>query len=98
MPQVRVIARLVAKAGQEAELKRVAQGMLAPTHAEPGEKVYDLFQSDDPRRLYFVETWADQAAFDFHANTPHFKAFGVAIEPLLAEAVELNFLTQAGDA
>lgn len=91
MPKVHVIARIVAKPGREEELKTALVGMLAPTHAEPGEKVYDLFQSDDPRRFYFVEEWADQAAFDFHAATPHFKALGPAIAPLIEGEVELNF-------
>ena len=94
MPQVRVIARFVAKAGRENELKELLRGMIAPTHAEPGEKVYDLFQSDDPRRFYFVETFASQAAFDFHAQTPHFKALGPKVEALIEGGVELNFVTQ----
>ena len=94
MPQVRVIARIVAKVGREDELKAVLRGMIAPTHAEPGQKAYDLFQSDDPRRFYFVETWASQEAFDFHAATPHFQALGPAIEPLTEGPVELNFVVR----
>lgn len=93
MSQIHVIARFVAKPGREAELRESLRGMVAPTHAEPGEKVYDLFQSDDPRRFYFVETWASQAAFDFHAGTPHFKALGSKIESLTEGPVELNFVT-----
>ncbi|MGC4034030.1 MAG: putative quinol monooxygenase [Tepidisphaeraceae bacterium] len=91
MSKIYVIARFVAKPGCEEALKQALVGMLAPTHAEPGEKVYDLYQSDDPRRFYFVEEWADQAAFDYHASTPHFKALGPVVEPLLEVPVELNF-------
>ena len=94
MAQVCVIARVVAVPGKENELKQVLRAMLAPTHAEPGEKVYDLFQSDTSSRFYFFEVWASQAAFDFHTNTPHFKALGAKLEGLTAGPIELNFVTQ----
>jgi quinol monooxygenase YgiN len=39
MTEVRVIARAVARKGKEDQLKALLQGMLAPTHAEPGWQV-----------------------------------------------------------
>jgi quinol monooxygenase YgiN len=36
MAEVRVIARFVALKGKENQLRALLQGMLAPTHAEPG--------------------------------------------------------------
>ena len=93
MAKVRVIARAVALPGKSDELKRVLSAMLAPTHAEPGEKVYDLYQSDTAGRFYFFEVWESQAAFDFHASTPHFKALGAKLEGVIAAPIELNFVT-----
>ncbi|MGN6628134.1 MAG: putative quinol monooxygenase [Tepidisphaeraceae bacterium] len=93
MAKVTVIARALALPGKEKELKEVLRSMLAPTHAEPGEKVYDLYQSDTAGRFYFFEVWQSQAAFDHHANTPHFKALGAKLDGLIAEPIELNFVT-----
>jgi quinol monooxygenase YgiN len=42
MTEVRVIARAVARKGKEDQLKALLQGMLAPTHAEPGCRLYEF--------------------------------------------------------
>ena len=47
MAEVRVIARAVARKGKEDQLKALLQGMLAPTHAEPGCRLYELYESGD---------------------------------------------------
>ena len=40
--------------------------MLAPTRAESGCKLYELYESDTRGRFYLCETWASQAALDQH--------------------------------
>lgn len=48
---------------------------------EPG--VLAMFCStdkNDPSKLYVVEIYRDQAAYQVHADSPHFKAFLAAIE------------------
>ena len=90
---LRIIVRFYAKADRVEDVKALLTAMLAPTYAEPGEKAYDLFQCDDPRRFYFVETWASRAAFEFHSSTPHFKALGPKLDSLLETPVELSFVT-----
>ncbi|MBV8780925.1 MAG: antibiotic biosynthesis monooxygenase [Phycisphaerae bacterium] len=94
MAEVRVIARAVATPGKEAQLAKVLRAMLKPTHAETGEKVYDLYESDTKGRFYFFEIWASQQALDVHASTPHFKQLEEHLEGLLAEPMEINILTQ----
>ena len=96
MAKVRLIARLVPKPGNEAKLLEVAKKMLVPTHAEPGNEMYELFAANEGGRLLFNELWKDQAAMDEHMQSPHMQEFAKAIEPLLAEPLELNFLTQIG--
>ena len=44
MSEVRVIARAVARKGKEEQVKALLQGMLAPTHAESGCKLYELYE------------------------------------------------------
>lgn len=46
MAEVRVIARFAARKGKENQLRALLQGMLAPTRAEPGCKLYELYESD----------------------------------------------------
>jgi quinol monooxygenase YgiN len=45
MAEVLVICRFVARKGKEDELRALLQGMLAPTHAEPGRKLYELYET-----------------------------------------------------
>jgi quinol monooxygenase YgiN len=45
MSEVRVIARSVARKGNEEELRALLQGMLVPTRAEQGCKSYELYES-----------------------------------------------------
>lgn len=54
---------------------------------EPGCHAYQVSQSnEDPDALFLYEVYEDQAALDFHAQTPHFKEIvqGEAIPLLLS--------------
>jgi quinol monooxygenase YgiN len=55
MAEVRVIARAVARKGKEDQLKSLLKGMLAPTHAEAGCRLYELYESGEWGRFYFYE-------------------------------------------
>lgn len=89
MSPIRVIARAVARPGREAELHDLLQGMLAPTHAEDGCIVYELYRSEDSTRFYFSEQWTSKAALDRHMETPHFQALSARISDLVAEPLEV---------
>ena len=73
MSEVSVIARSVARRGSESQLRELLSGMLAPTRAESGCKLYELYESDSEGRFYFYEIWESQTALDQHAASPHFK-------------------------
>jgi quinol monooxygenase YgiN len=92
MTEVRVIARSVARKGNEDELRALLQGMLVPTRDEPGCKSYELYESDSTGRFYFDETWESEAALDQHIATPHFKYLERAIGEMLEEPFEVNIL------
>jgi quinol monooxygenase YgiN len=92
MTEVRVIARFVASKGKEDQLRALLQGMLTPTRAEPGCKLYELYESDARGRFYFYETWESQAALDQHAATPHFKHLEQTAGELVKEPFEVNIL------
>jgi len=92
MAEVRVIARFVARKGKENQLRALLQGMLAPTHAEPGCKAYKLYESNSKGRFYIYEIYESQAALDQHAATPHFKHLQQTVGELLQEPFEVNIL------
>src|SRR5271154_5589093 len=92
MPEVRVIARALARRGSENQLRGLLRGMLAPTRAESGCKLYELYESDSRGRFYFYEIWEDQAALHQHAASPHFKHLEQAIGELVQEPFEVNIL------
>jgi quinol monooxygenase YgiN len=92
MAEVRVIARSLARKGKEDQLKALLQGMLVPTRAESGCKLYELYESDAKGRFYFYEIWESQAALDQHAASPHFKHLENAIRELVQKPFEVNIL------
>jgi len=94
MTEVHVIARAVARKGKEDQLKAVLQGMLAPTHAEPGCRVYEVYESSEPGRFYFYELWESQAALEQHAASPHYKHLELIVRDLLEEPFEVNTLKE----
>jgi quinol monooxygenase YgiN len=94
MAEVRVIARAIAREGKEDQLKALLQGMLAPTRAEPGCRLYELYESDDRGRFYFYELWESPAALAQHAASPHYKHLELIVGDLLKEPFEVNILKE----
>jgi quinol monooxygenase YgiN len=92
MAEVRVIAKFAARKGKEKQLRELLRGMLAPTHAEPGCELYELYESDTKGRFYFYERWESQEALDKHAASPHFKRLDESAREVLQEPFEVNIL------
>ena len=79
-----VVARVTVKEGQEAAFTAVASVLVEATRKEAGCLFYTLYQSPmDPKSFIFYEEYKDQAAFDFHSNSDHFKTFAGAIGDML---------------
>lgn len=56
-----------------AELEKNAT---AARETEPGCKQFDILRDkDDPTKLLLYEVYADEAAFEAHQQTPHFKHY-----------------------
>ena len=92
MPEIlTVIAYVHAKAGLEARVKQILEGLVAPTRAEEGCINYDLFQSDsDPALFVFYENWKSDADLDSYAQTPHIRGSAKSLTDLLAEPVKIT--------
>jgi quinol monooxygenase YgiN len=86
-----VIARFVAKAGQESALKSVLNAAIPPTRRELGCYRYDLMTNEtEPRDFCFIERWDDDAAFDEHLETAHAKTMLQKAEDLLESPPEIR--------
>lgn len=75
----------VAKPGEEQAVEGALRSMLEPTRAEPGCIQYDAFRSTEkPGQYLLFERYRDEAAFQAHTASEHFKQFvvGVAIPRL----------------
>jgi len=92
MAEVRVIARSVARSGKENQLRELLRAMLAPTRAESGCKLYELYESDSPGRFYFYEIWESHAALDQHAASAHYKHLQQSVGELIETPFEVNIL------
>ena len=92
MAEARVIARFVARKGKEDQLRALLQGMLAPTRAESGCKLYELYESNSKGRFYIYEIYESQAALDQHAASPHFRHLEQTLGELLQELFEVSIL------
>jgi len=59
---------------------------------EPGCRRFDIIQDEtDPTLFAFNEVYNDEAAFEHHKTTPHFKQWDTAVKPALDGAVEVSF-------
>jgi quinol monooxygenase YgiN len=97
MDGIRVIARALGRAGKEEQLRNKLAGMLAPTRAEKGCRLYELYESNNNKGLfYFYEEWESQDALDRHTKTPHYKQLTQSVRDLLEGAFEVNNLDSLG--
>jgi quinol monooxygenase YgiN len=61
---------------REQFLKQV-KGLVKDSQAEEGNISYQLYEdTEQPNKFVMLEEWKDQAAIEFHFQTPHFKQFG----------------------
>lgn len=89
-----VIARLHAKPGKEAALRRALLDLIAPTRREAGCLSYDLHESiTEPGLFFFYESWKNEEALSLHFQTSHILELQKKSGELLAEPLELHQLS-----
>ena len=89
-----VVAVIRAKQGREAEFEQVFAEMTAQVKAnEPGNQMYQLTRSrTEPRTYKVLEMYDDQAAFDAHGGSEHYKAGGRKLRDLVEGRPEVEVL------
>lgn len=72
-----LVARWVAKEGEEANVRAALEQLAGPTRAEPGCLMWQPHRDpDDPRVFFFYEQYEDAAALEAHGASEHFQRYG----------------------
>jgi quinol monooxygenase YgiN len=87
-PFVRVADIEVDPAQRDAFISAVKEEMDESIRVEPGVlALYAVAKKDSPSRLRFFEVYADEAAYDAHVQSPHFRKYRVTTEPMIRTRV-----------
>ena len=90
-----VVAELVAKPGNEEEVRRHLLGFVEPTRKEEGCVQYDLHESiAEPGRFFFYENWTSDELLQKHLASPHIAAFREVAGDLLAQPARVVKVTR----
>lgn len=94
MPDLEVIAVLVAKPGEEKIVRDALTALVPPTREEPGCLAYSLHEStNSPGTFFTVETWKAQSDLDAHMQTPHIAAALAAAGDAMGSPPSIHVLT-----
>jgi quinol monooxygenase YgiN len=90
---VRVVALMQAKQGEESAVQQACEACVGPTRQEAGCDMYVLHRdSQNPSLLVFVEHWKSESALKQHMQTPHFKALTHALTGKLTQQMQVHVL------
>ncbi|WP_292521288.1 putative quinol monooxygenase [Methanoculleus sp.] len=80
---ITIVAKCTAQPGKADELVNHARDLVQASRSETGNVSYDFYTDiGNPAKFTFIEVWKDQAAIEFHNNTPHFLGFVEKAGPL----------------
>ena len=70
-----VVAQWEAKEGQADKVAAILDQFLPEAQKDPGAKLFLISRArENPAQFLFYELFEDEAAFEAHQQTPHFKA------------------------
>lgn len=76
MPNVKIMATLLARPGKAEELETLLFGMAPNCRMEPGNLRWDVWRDQAKADRYVLdELYVDNAAVAAHRETPHFKNY-----------------------
>lgn len=89
--RVRVVARLSARTEHVAEVRSLLAALVTATRGESGCVSYELLHnSTDPADFTIVGEWADAAALEAHAASPHFADTSARLPLLLSSPADIR--------
>ncbi len=88
---IMVTAKIRAKIGEMDNIIAKSQDLIGSSRLDPGCINYNLYAStEDDNLLLMVEQWENIEVLQSHIQTEHFKAFGDAIEDILAGEMDIS--------
>lgn len=91
-PTFVVVARWVARSGEEERVASAISKLIAPSRAEPGCLAYrPVRELDDPRSFLIFEEYVDRDAYDAHAASDHFRRYALEEGIPLLEGRERSY-------
>jgi quinol monooxygenase YgiN len=86
-----VTATITAKHGKRDEIIIKSQDLIESTRLESGCNSYNLYASiEDEDKLLMLEQWDNLEVLESHMLTEHFKAYGAAIEDIIARKLDIT--------
>ncbi|WP_026565998.1 putative quinol monooxygenase [Bacillus sp. UNC41MFS5] len=81
-------AKMKVKASYREIFLEEARLVTKPSQAESGNSGYQYYENpEEANSFIFVEKWKDEEAIQLHEETPHFKRFIKAVEPIVSEPI-----------
>lgn len=74
---IAVIASFTPKQDASREVRRILEGMIAPSRAEPGCERYELYEGEEG--FHLIERYRDGEALEAHRATEHYQDYRAAI-------------------
>jgi len=88
---LRVVARIVAVPDKIDELRALLLAMVEPSRTEAGCRSYELLHNmTDPTDFTFVQEWDDEAAYDAHMSTDHFKQVTMQLSGMVKQIPDIR--------
>ena len=70
-----VTATWIAREGEQGAIEQILRTVSAASEQEPGCRAFKVYRAlNEPRRYLLYELYDDEAAFQAHRETEHFKA------------------------
>ena len=88
-----VAITIEAKQGEGDAVAAILEGLVRPTLAEPGVKLFLPYRSpENPLRFFLFELYRDEAAWGAHQATAHFKSAIAELLPRAAKRERISYL------
>jgi quinol monooxygenase YgiN len=92
-----VTAKVKAKPGNEAAVRKELLSLVGPSRKDPGCVNYDLHQSQsDPTSFLFHENWESREHLDRHLAKPDLQAILGRVAQMVAEPPEISLWEKIG--
>ena len=91
-----VAINIEAKDGEAEAVASILNGLVGPTMAEPGVKLFLPYRSPtDPSRFFIFELYRDEDAWGAHQETEHFKEAIKQLVPRVSRRERVPFVPYA---